>query len=225
VPAQRRGYRSRRQPDRSTAANRRTGTRDFPSRLPGSPRRSDTAPASSRRTPAPSPRRASKSRSKSPSGWTPPPGMWGRIETVGRYEPRDAALRTIRAALRQPIVSWTSWSKTSGRGDVETRRRCRGAPSHDREAAVQSLRTPAEDRPAAVGGVCSARASFLRDEERSGETPEGLGTVASARSGTGDVGGESTSPDGECPHCGLELPDSGPPLSAPWSVSPSFWPA
>jgi HEAT repeat protein len=44
-------------------------------------------------------------------------------------------------------------------------------------------------------------------------TPQGVGTVASVREGTDDVVNEMTSPgDSECPHCGLDLPEDGPPM-------------
>ncbi|AUV80858.1 hypothetical protein C2R22_03600 [Salinigranum rubrum] len=65
--------------------------------------------------------------------------------------------------------------------------------------------------------------SFLTDRVRfcrrrladgqSGSTPAGVGTVESVRDGTADVVEEMTSPaDRECPHCGLALTDSAPPM-------------
>jgi hypothetical protein len=53
---------------------------------------------------------------------------------------------------------------------------------------------------------------LLEDDEQAVRAPEGLGTVDSVRNGTDHVVEEITSPDGdECPHCGLILPNSGPP--------------
>ena len=61
------------------------------------------------------------------------------------------------------------------------------------------------------------RARFARqvlDGERPTPTPEALGTLDSVREGTDGIVAEITSPDadGECPHCGLELPENGPPV-------------
>jgi len=61
--------------------------------------------------------------------------------------------------------------------------------------------------------------SFLTDRVRfcrrqqSGSAPDGVGTIESVRAGTDDVVAEMTTPDeGECPHCGLALAESGPPM-------------
>ncbi|ELY89007.1 HEAT repeat domain-containing protein [Natrinema altunense] len=61
------------------------------------------------------------------------------------------------------------------------------------------------------------RVRFLReslsDDAESVEALTGLGTVESIRDGTDDVVEAITSPDGaECQHCGLDLPESGPPM-------------
>ncbi|AFK21231.1 hypothetical protein E6P09_17305 (plasmid) [Haloferax mediterranei ATCC 33500] len=76
-----------------------------------------------------------------------------------------------------------------------------------------------------IDSVDDEMPSFLADRVRfarrvsqdchhSGAAPEGLGTVESIRSGTADIAGEITAPDGdnECPHCGLDLPDGRPPM-------------
>ncbi|UOO94666.1 HEAT repeat domain-containing protein [Halococcus dombrowskii] len=61
------------------------------------------------------------------------------------------------------------------------------------------------------------RVRFARralDGERPATAPGALGTLDSVRDGTGEIVAEITSldADGECPHCGLELPESGPPV-------------
>jgi|AntRauTorckE6833_2_1112554.scaffolds.fasta_scaffold13824_1 hypothetical protein len=49
-------------------------------------------------------------------------------------------------------------------------------------------------------------------DEQSGSAPAGVGTIESVRDGTAGVVEEMISPDdGECPHCGLALPEGGPP--------------
>ncbi|MFB6223166.1 MAG: hypothetical protein ABEH86_05775 [Haloarcula sp.] len=50
-------------------------------------------------------------------------------------------------------------------------------------------------------------------DEQSGSAPAGVGTIESVREGTDAVVEEMTSSDeGECRHCGLTLPESGPPM-------------
>lgn len=70
----------------------------------------------------------------------------------------------------------------------------------------------AEEPPAFL----AERVEFLRRVLNDGEsvqTPTGIGTVESIRDGTDDIVAAITSPDGsECPHCGLELPEGGPPM-------------
>lgn len=60
------------------------------------------------------------------------------------------------------------------------------------------------------------RLSFCRRQlagDKSKDAPEGVGTIESIRDGTDAVVGEMNAPDGEaCPHCGLDLPESGPPM-------------
>jgi len=60
------------------------------------------------------------------------------------------------------------------------------------------------------------RVRFCRRQlsgEQSGSAPDGVGTVESVRAGTDDVVAEMTTPDeGECPHCGLAVAESGPPM-------------
>ncbi|WP_049901484.1 HEAT repeat domain-containing protein [Natrinema sp. J7-1] len=56
------------------------------------------------------------------------------------------------------------------------------------------------------------RASLADDEESEG-TRTGLGTVESIRDGLDDIVEAITSPDSaECQHCGLDLPEGGPPM-------------
>jgi HEAT repeat protein len=50
---------------------------------------------------------------------------------------------------------------------IETLETVRRAPAEDRKAMVRSLRTLAEEGPAAVGGISSDLTSFLHDDERS----------------------------------------------------------
>ncbi|OYR59179.1 HEAT repeat domain-containing protein [Halorubrum halodurans] len=62
----------------------------------------------------------------------------------------------------------------------------------------------------------TARVEFLREvlhEGGSGKRPDDPGSVESIREGTDPIVEEITSPagDGECPHCGLDLSDGGPP--------------
>ncbi|OYR44042.1 HEAT repeat domain-containing protein [Halorubrum sp. Eb13] len=60
------------------------------------------------------------------------------------------------------------------------------------------------------------RLEFCRRQlatERSGGTPDGVGTIESIRDGTDEVVEEMNALDGDaCPHCGLDLPESGPPM-------------
>lgn len=50
-------------------------------------------------------------------------------------------------------------------------------------------------------------------DEQSESPPAGVGTIDSVRDGTADVVREMISPDGgECPHCGIALPEDGPPM-------------
>lgn len=59
------------------------------------------------------------------------------------------------------------------------------------------------------------RLAFCRRQlagERSTDAPEGVATIESVRDGTDDVVEEMNAPDGgACPHCGLDLPENGPP--------------
>lgn len=59
-----------------------------------------------------------------------------------------------------------------------------------------------------------ARFAVAASEGGSGpdESVDGVGTVESVRGTTDDAVEAITSPDGECPHCDLELPEDGPPL-------------
>jgi HEAT repeat protein len=82
---------------------------------------------------------------------------------------------------------------------------------------------PADPVPG-LGGVADDDAPpFLTDRVRfaraslgddTGRTPDGVGTVESIRRGTDEAVAaiRSTDGDGECPHCGLELPDGAPPM-------------
>mgnify|MGYP006286436151 CR=1 FL=1 len=60
------------------------------------------------------------------------------------------------------------------------------------------------------------RVRFVRrvPEDDGQSVPDGLGTVDAVRAGTDDVVAEMKSPDGDddCPHCGLDLPEDGPPM-------------
>jgi HEAT repeat protein len=60
------------------------------------------------------------------------------------------------------------------------------------------------------------RLSFCRRQvasDHSADAPEGVGTIDAIRDGTDAVVEEMTAPDGDaCPHCGLDLPESGPPM-------------
>ena len=72
-------------------------------------------------------------------------------------------------------------------------------------------------------GECEEPPTFLTDRlafcrrqvaaEQSGEAPDGVGTIESIREATEEVVEEMTAPDGSaCPHCGLDLPESGTPM-------------
>lgn len=100
------------------------------------------------------------------------------------------------------------------------------ANSYVRERAVEALGLLAEvegtDVVAAVEEIATGegeaesfvteRVAFARHDEDNGD--KGVGTVESVRRGADDVVEVITSPDadGECPHCGLDLPDVGPPM-------------
>ncbi|ELZ45125.1 hypothetical protein C464_12800 [Halorubrum coriense DSM 10284] len=62
----------------------------------------------------------------------------------------------------------------------------------------------------------SKRVQFCRrklTDEGSGVSLDGVGTIESVRDGTDNMVEEMKTPDdGECPHCGLDLPESGPPM-------------
>jgi len=67
-----------------------------------------------------------------------------------------------------------------------------------------------------VPSFLTDRVRFCRRQlsgEQSGSAPDGVATIESVRAGTDDVVAEMTTPDeGECPHCGLALSESGPPM-------------
>jgi HEAT repeat protein len=67
-----------------------------------------------------------------------------------------------------------------------------------------------------VPSFLTDRVCFLQerlDDTQSESASDTVGTIMSVREGTDDVVEEMTSPDdGECPHCGLELAASGPPM-------------
>ncbi|EMA55848.1 hypothetical protein C451_04756 [Halococcus thailandensis JCM 13552] len=48
--------------------------------------------------------------------------------------------------------------------------------------------------------------------DEQGETDEQIGTVPAIRATTDEIVAEIMAPDGECPHCGLALPENGPPM-------------
>jgi len=77
----------------------------------------------------------------------------------------------------------------------------------------QNLIPPSEDNAAEF---VASRAAFLRaghDSPTQEMTPNGVGTLTSIREGTETVVKAILTPDAEeCPHCGLELPDGGPPM-------------
>jgi HEAT repeat protein len=60
------------------------------------------------------------------------------------------------------------------------------------------------------------RLEFLRrqvDTRGAATAPEGVGTVESVREGTAEAVAAIRSSDGDsCPHCGIDLPDGGPPI-------------
>lgn len=56
------------------------------------------------------------------------------------------------------------------------------------------------------------RARFAAAVNDEGEDFEGIGTVAAVRETTEDVVEDLLTPDGECHHCGVALPDPGPPI-------------
>lgn len=83
--------------------------------------------------------------------------------------------------------------------------------------AIES--TPDRDEGDAEGdetpSFLTDRMRYLRrgvTDEQSGSAPTGVGTIESVRNGTASVVEAMRSPDdGECPRCGLALPNSGPP--------------
>ena len=76
--------------------------------------------------------------------------------------------------------------------------------------------TGVDDATDAPSFLCD-RVAFLRgrlDGETTERVPDEVGTLEAVRSGTDDVVEEILSPAGdeECPSCGLELPENGPPM-------------
>ncbi|MFA1611804.1 HEAT repeat domain-containing protein [Halobellus rubicundus] len=80
------------------------------------------------------------------------------------------------------------------------------------DRSLDDIETDHEDPPAFL----IDRLSFCRQQlapEQSGEAPDEVGTIASIRDEIDDVVEEMTaSDDGSCPHCGLDLPEGGPPM-------------
>ncbi|MDS0279754.1 HEAT repeat domain-containing protein [Halomicroarcula sp. S1AR25-4] len=87
-------------------------------------------------------------------------------------------------------------------------------------SGVEIESTPALDDTDAEGGetppFLTDRVRFCRRrvaDEYSESPPAGVGTIESIREGTDAVVEEMLSPDGGgCPHCGLALPEGGPPM-------------
>jgi hypothetical protein len=72
------------------------------------------------------------------------------------------------------------------------------------------------------------RLAFCRRQlaaDQSADAPEGAGTIESIRDGTDDGVEETNAPDdGACPRCGLDLPESEPPMCPRCGVSRRyFW--
>lgn len=89
--------------------------------------------------------------------------------------------------------------------------------------AGSNVRVATSLDPGDVDAEADEHPSFLVDrldfcrrqftESGTGAISENLGTIDSIRDGTEDVVEEMTSTDGDaCPHCGLSLPESGPPM-------------
>jgi hypothetical protein len=86
------------------------------------------------------------------------------------------------------------------------------APADAIEKRCEFDATDTDETPAFL----TDRLQFLRrrlDDGAPASPPEGIGTAESVRNGTEDVVEEMTSADDdECPHCGLDLPEKGPPM-------------
>jgi HEAT repeat protein len=80
--------------------------------------------------------------------------------------------------------------------------------SDDAVPAVDEVEPGEDDAQAFV----TERVQFARD--RDDERYEKVGTIESIRHGTDEIVEAINSPDGDgaCPHCGLELPEAGPPM-------------
>jgi HEAT repeat protein len=85
-------------------------------------------------------------------------------------------------------------------------------PGIEGEPALGDVARECEEPPTFL----TDRLAFCRRQvaaEQSGGAPEGVGTIESIREATEEVVEEMTAPDGSaCPHCGLDLPESGPPM-------------
>lgn len=89
----------------------------------------------------------------------------------------------------------------------------RSGASVDPMPDLDRVETVAEEPPPFLTDRVGFLRGVLGDDEGSEETPAGFGTVESIRDGTDDVVEAITSPDdSECPHCGLDLSDGGPPM-------------
>ncbi|XVH33720.1 HEAT repeat domain-containing protein (plasmid) [Haloferacaceae archaeon DSL9] len=128
-------------------------------------------------------------------------------------------------------VGCTSPSNLADAGDaLAARLESEGENGYTRGRAAEALGLLARAEPDAIpaDGVpreddegesfVVERVHFARGALAGGEsdetTPDGIGTVEAVRETTEEALAEITAPDGEgeCPHCGLALPESGPPM-------------
>jgi HEAT repeat protein len=124
------------------------------------------------------------------------------LVAVGCAHP--AKLTDARAALAERLTDESPYVR--GRA-AEALGLLSRSGSDDAVPAVDGV-DPGEDEAQAF---VTERVQFARD--RGDDRYEGVGTVESIRRGTDEIVEAITSPDGDeaCPHCGLELPDAGPP--------------
>jgi hypothetical protein len=88
------------------------------------------------------------------------------------------------------------------------------SPSADMNLSAEDLSEPDDEEDAFVADRIQFARNALTKANPDETVPDGIGTLDSIRETTDEVAEKIMSPgeDGECPHCGLALPENGPPM-------------